>query len=60
MKVANIAVTVVLGSVEDERTFSTLKFMKSKLQNRLGGHLDTKKRFLIKKQYHIGVKPTLG
>jgi hypothetical protein len=41
MKVANIAVIAVLGSVEDERTFSMLKFMKSKLWNRLGGHLNT-------------------
>ena len=37
MKVANIAMTVVLGSVEDERTFSTLKFMKSKFRNKFGG-----------------------
>ena len=41
IKVAEIAVAVVLGSVEDERTFSTLSFMKSKLRNRLGGHVDT-------------------
>jgi hypothetical protein len=27
--------------VEDERTFSTLTFMKSKIQNLLAGHLDT-------------------
>jgi hypothetical protein len=39
-KVAEIAVTAVLGSVEDERTFSTLGFMKSKLRNQLGGHLN--------------------
>jgi hypothetical protein len=36
-----IAVTAVLGSVEDECTFSTLGFMKSKLRNRLTNHLDT-------------------
>jgi len=29
-KVAEIAITAVLGSVADERTFSTLSFMKSK------------------------------
>jgi hypothetical protein len=39
-KIADIAVNVVLGSVEDERTFSTLGFMKNKLHNRLGGHLN--------------------
>jgi hypothetical protein len=33
-------VTAILGSIEDERTFSMLGFMKSKLRNRLGGHLD--------------------
>ena len=41
MKVANIAVNAVLGSVEDECIFSKLKFMKSKLRNKLGGYLDT-------------------
>jgi hypothetical protein len=41
MKVAKIAIIVVFGSVEDERTFSMLGFMKSKLHNRLGRHLDT-------------------
>jgi len=29
-----------LGSVEDERTFSTFIFMKSKLRNQLTTHLD--------------------
>jgi DNA primase large subunit len=41
IKLAEIAITATLGSVEDERTFSTLGFMKSKVRNRLGGHLDT-------------------
>jgi hypothetical protein len=41
IKLAEIAVTVVLDSVEDERTFSTLGFVKSKLCNHLGSHLDT-------------------
>jgi hypothetical protein len=39
-KVADIAVTTVIGSVEDERTFSTLSWMKSKVRNRLNAHLD--------------------
>jgi hypothetical protein len=30
----------VLTSVEDERTFSTLSWMKSKVRNLLNGHLD--------------------
>jgi hypothetical protein len=52
MKVANIVVTAVLGSVEDEHTFSTLKFMKSKLRNRLGGHLDTTMRMFSQGFYN--------
>jgi hypothetical protein len=39
IKVVELTVTVVLGSVEDERTFSTLGFMKSKIRNRLGIYL---------------------
>jgi hypothetical protein len=34
-------VVLVLGSVEDEQTFSTITFMKDKLCNRLGLQLDT-------------------
>ena len=41
IKLAEIAMCVVLGSMEDKRTFSTLSFMKSKLQNRLTRHVDT-------------------
>jgi hypothetical protein len=39
LKLAEIATILVLGSVEDERTFSTLSFMKDKLRNRLQTHL---------------------
>jgi hypothetical protein len=35
LKLAEIGCTFVLGSVEDERTFSSLKFLKSRLWNRL-------------------------
>jgi hypothetical protein len=35
LKVAEIACVQVLGSVEDERTFSTLSFIKNRLRNRL-------------------------
>lgn len=41
MKLAQIAVTAILGFVEDERTFSTLSFLKNKVRNRLQGNLDT-------------------
>jgi hypothetical protein len=39
-KVAKLAVVTVIGSVEDERTFSILSWMKSKVRNRLNAHLD--------------------
>ena len=40
MKVVEIAHVQVLGSVEDERTFNSLSFLKSKLRNQLTTHLD--------------------
>ena len=39
LKIVELAVVTVLGSVEDERTFSTLSFMKNRLRNRLSTHL---------------------
>ena len=39
LKVVELAVVAVLGSVEDERTFSTFSFMKNKLRNRLSAYL---------------------
>jgi hypothetical protein len=41
MKLAEVAGTVVLGSCEDERMFSTFSFMKDKVRNRLHGNLNT-------------------
>jgi len=38
---------VVLGSVEDERTFFTVIFMKSKLRNRLTTNLDLVVRMYV-------------
>lgn len=39
-KVAKIATSQLIGSMEGTRCFSTLVFMKSKLRNRLIDHLD--------------------
>jgi hypothetical protein len=39
LKLAEIAIVLVLGSMEDERTFSTLSFMKDRVRNRLETHL---------------------
>ena len=41
IKMAEIAVIAIIGSVEDDCTFSTFGFMKSKLHNCLDSHLDT-------------------
>jgi hypothetical protein len=41
LKLAEIMIVLVLESIEDKRTFSTFAFMKDKLHNRLGPHLDT-------------------
>ena len=40
MRLVEIAITTVLDSVKDERTFSSLKFIKSRLRSRLEGNLD--------------------
>lgn len=34
-KLTNLCLTMILGSVEDERGFSTLSFLKSKVRNKL-------------------------
>jgi len=38
-KLAKMALVHILGNVEDECTFSTLNFLKSKLRNNLEDHL---------------------
>jgi hypothetical protein len=40
MKVAELTVVQIMRCVEDERTFSTLTFMKIRLWNKLCDHLD--------------------
>ena len=40
LKVAKIAIAIVLGFVQDERTFNTISFIKSRFQNRLTTHLE--------------------
>jgi hypothetical protein len=39
MNMVKLVLVEVVGSVEDKRCFSTLAFMKSKLQNKLITHL---------------------
>lgn len=52
IKVVEIAITTVLGNTEEERTFSALSFMKSKLCNCLGSHLDTTVKMLSQPFYN--------
>ena len=40
LKIAEVAAITVMDSIEDERTFSTLNYMKSKVRNNLDDHLD--------------------
>jgi hypothetical protein len=57
MKVAEIAHVQVLGSVEDERTFSSLSFLKNKLRNRLTTHLDLVVRMFSHNFYTLNTFP---
>ena len=40
-KLANLCQTMILGSVEDERMFSALTLLKSKLRNKLDKNVET-------------------
>jgi hypothetical protein len=40
IKLAEITVVQVIGSIEDEQTFNTIAFIKNKLHNYLNTHLD--------------------
>jgi hypothetical protein len=40
MNLIELAIVQIITSVEDEKTFSTLSFVKSKLHNHLAGHLN--------------------
>ncbi len=57
MKVAKLVVVQVMGSVEDERTFSTLTFMKTRLRNRLCEHLDLVVCMFVQPFYTIDTFP---
>ena len=55
-KLADLCQTMILGSVEDERMFSALTFLKSKLRNKLNKNLDTFLRLYVTK-YEINIFP---
>jgi hypothetical protein len=51
LKLVEIVVVSVLGSMEDERSFLMLAFMKDKLHNRLGPTLNTTIKMFAQKFY---------
>ncbi len=53
LKLAEIGCVLVLGSVEDERCFSSLKFLKSCQRNRLGKHLPLVVRMYRQKYFTL-------
>lgn len=53
LKLAEMGSVLVLGSVEDERCFSTLKFLKSCQRNRLGKHLPLVVRMFGEKYFTL-------
>ena len=52
-KVAKMAMTIILDSVEDERAFSTVGFVKGKLRNKLGDHLPLYVQMFTQKFYTL-------
>jgi hypothetical protein len=57
MKVGEIAHVQVLGNVEDERTFNSLPFLKSKLRIRLTTHLDLVVHMFAQDFYTLKIFP---
>jgi hypothetical protein len=53
IKVAKLIVVQIMGFVEDERTFSALTFMKTRLWNKLCEHLDLVVRMCAQPFYTI-------
>ncbi len=52
-----ITIVMVVGTVEDEKTFSKVNFMKSKLRNCLTTHLDLVVRMYVQKFYRLEIFP---
>ncbi len=57
IKVVEITIVQILGSVEDERTFSNLAFMKSKLHNKLTTHFNLYVRMFTHNFYNVSNFP---
>jgi hypothetical protein len=57
LKLVELAIIMVLGSVEDGRTFSNVNFLKSKLWNWLTIHLDLVVRLFAQIFYDLNSFP---
>jgi hypothetical protein len=57
IKVAEIAMVQILGSIEDERIFSNLPFMKSTLHNKLTTHFNLCVRMFTHNFYNVSNFP---
>jgi hypothetical protein len=55
MKVVKLVVVQIMGFVEDEKTFSTLTFMKTRLWNHLCEYLDLVVRMIAKSFYIVDI-----
>jgi hypothetical protein len=65
LKLVEIAIVMVLGNMEDERTFSMIRFIKSKFYNYLTTHLDLVVRMYAQqftnwRLSHLVSNPRLG
>jgi hypothetical protein len=57
LKLIELTIVMVLGSVEDERIFSNVNFLKLKLCNWLTIHLDLVVKMFAQKFYHLDFFP---
>ena len=57
IKVGEIALTMVGGSVEDERAFSAMNFLKNKHRNRLDTNLAVCMRMKMQNLYSLNTFP---
>ncbi len=53
LKQMEIAIVMIVGNVEDERTFSIVNFMKSTFLNHLATHLDLVVQMYVQKFYRL-------
>jgi hypothetical protein len=58
MKVVLLVVVQIMGSMEDDKTFSTLMFLKTKLWNQLFEHLDLKVCMFAQLFYVVDIFPS--